>query len=88
MFIFQMGGGTDTINGGTGGSWIDTISLQDASGGSNLGTYGVDWTVALSEGTIDGQDANGLDLSNDADGIITLSDGSIANFFDIERIDF
>ena len=88
LFIFQMGDGTDTINGGAGGGWIDAISLQDASGGSKLGTYGVDWTVSLTEGTIDGQDANGLDLSDDADGVITLSDGSIANFFDIERIDF
>ena len=65
-----------------------TIQVQDASGGSNLGTYGVDWTVTLSEGTIDAQDANDLDLSDDADGTITLSDGSIVNFFDIERIDF
>ncbi len=88
LFIFQMGDGTDTINGGAGGSWIDAITVQDASGGSKLGTYGVDWTVSLTEGTIDGQDANGLDLSDDADGVITLSDGSIANFFDIERIDF
>ncbi len=87
IFIFQMGDGTDTINGGAGGGWTDTISLQDASGGSNLGTFGVDWTVTLSEGTMT-QDANGLDLSNDADGVITLSDGATVNFFDIERIDF
>ncbi len=88
MFIFQMGDGADAVNGGVGGGWTDTIQLSDASGGSNLGTYGVDWTVTLSEGTINGQDANGLDLSNDADGIITLSDGSTVNFFDVERIDF
>lgn len=86
--MFQMGGGTDTINGGTGGGWTDTIQLFDASGSNNLGTYGVDWTVSLTEGTIDGQDANGLDLSNDADGTITLSDGLIVNFTDVERIDF
>ncbi|GBE44027.1 hemolysin, plasmid [bacterium BMS3Bbin10] len=88
MFIFQMGDGTDTISGGAGGGWTDTVLLQDASGGNSLGTYGVDWTVTLTEGTIDGQDANGLDLSSDADGIVTLSDGSTVNFFDVERIDF
>jgi Ca2+-binding RTX toxin-like protein len=88
IFIFQMGGGTDAIDGGAGGGWTDTIQLKDASGGNALGTYGVDWTVSLSSGTIDGQDANGLDLSDDADGIISLSDGSIVNFTDVERIDF
>jgi hypothetical protein len=87
-FVFQMGDGTDTVYGGAGGGWTDIIQLSDANGGSNLGTYGVDWTVSISSGTIDGQDANGLDLSDDADGIITLSDGSMVNFFDIERIDF
>jgi hypothetical protein len=87
LFTFQMGGGTDTIIGGAGGGWTDTIQLQDASGGNNLGTYGTDWTITLSEGTMS-QDANGFDLSDDADGTITLSDGSIANFTDVERIDF
>jgi hypothetical protein len=42
----------------------------------------------LSEGSITGSDANGFDLSADADGVITLSDGATVNFFDIERIDF
>ena len=65
---------------------VDTIQLQDASGGSDLGTYGVDWTVTMNSGTIDGQDSNGLNLSDDADGIITLSDGSTVNFYDIEVI--
>jgi Ca2+-binding RTX toxin-like protein len=88
LFMFQMGGGTDTVNGGAGGGWTDTMLLQDASGGNNLGTYGVDWTITLSEGSITGSDANGFDLSADADGVITLSDGATVNFFDIERIDF
>ena len=83
-----MGDVTDSVYGGVGGGWTDIIQLQDANGGSNLGTYGVDWTVTLSEGTINGQDANGLDLCDDANGFITLSDGSMVNFFDIELIDY
>ena len=39
---FSFRGGTDTINGGAAGGWTDTIQVQDASGGSNLDTYGVD----------------------------------------------
>jgi hypothetical protein len=35
-----------------------------------------------------GGDANGFDLPDDADGTITLSDGSTVQFCDIERIDF
>ena len=88
LFIFAMGGGTDTINGGAAGGWTDVIALQDASGGSNIGTYGVDWTLSLTEGSIQSQDADSITLSDDADGTIVMSDGSTANFFDIERIDF
>lgn len=38
--------------------------------------------------TIDAQDANSLTLSDDADGAITLADGSTVDFLDIERIEF
>ncbi|PLX36399.1 MAG: hypothetical protein C0605_08180, partial [Hyphomicrobiales bacterium] len=86
LFIFHEGDGTDTIYGGAGGGWLDTIELQDASGGDNLGDYGTDWTVTLTEGTIESQDASSLTLSTDADGTITLQDGSEINFQDIETI--
>jgi len=88
MFIFQMSDGTDTIHGGAGGGWTDSIQLQDANGGGNLGTYGVDWTVTLDSGSIDSINADSIELSDDAAGTIDLSDGSTINFFEIERIDF
>ncbi len=88
VFVFHMGHGTDTVYGGAGVSWTDSIELHDASGGGNLGTYGVDWTVTLTEGSIQTQDQDSLTLSDDADGTITLSDGATVNFYEIERIDF
>ena len=80
--------GNDTIYGGAGGGWTDTIQLQDELGGSDLGVYGTDWTVALTEGTIEETNADNLLLSDDADGTITLEDGSSIDFTDIERIEW
>ena len=80
IFVFWEGHGTDSVYGGQGASWTDTIDLADSSGGNNLGTYGTDWTVSLTQGTIDSQDADSLTLSDDADGTITLQDGSQINF--------
>ncbi len=88
LFVFWEGHGTDTISGGQGASWTDTIELHDSSGGSNLGTFGVDWTINLTEGSITNQDSDSLTLSDDADGTITLQDGSSINFYDIERVEF
>lgn len=88
LFIFQEGDGSDTINGGAGASWTDTIQLQDDMGGTDIGTYGTDWTLTLTEGTIDSVNADSIDLSDDADGTITLQDGSSIDFTDIERIDW
>jgi len=87
-FVFWEGHGADNVQGGQGASWTDNIELHDATGGSNIGTYGTDWTLTLSEGSIDTQDANSITLTDDADGTITLQDGSTIDFFDIERIDF
>ncbi len=55
---------------------------------AQINTYGSDWTVSLTSGSIDAQDANSLTLSDDADGTITLADGSPVDFFEIERIEF
>jgi hypothetical protein len=87
-FVFWEGHGADNVQGGQGASWTDSIELHDSGGGSNLGTFGVDWTLSLTEGSIDSQDANSITLTDDADGTITLNDGSSIDFFDIERIDF
>ncbi|MEP3475786.1 MAG: cadherin domain-containing protein, partial [Hyphomicrobiales bacterium] len=88
LFIFQEGDGADIINGGAGSSWTDTIELQDAMGGSDLGTYGTDWTVTLTEGSIEETNSDNILFSDDADGTINLQDGSSIDFTDIERIDW
>jgi Ca2+-binding RTX toxin-like protein len=88
LFIFQEGDGIDTIHGGAGGGWTDTIRLEDASGGNDIGSYGADWTIDLSSGSVDGQGADYIDLSDDASGTITLQDGSQVSFEEIERIEW
>ena len=83
-----MGDGNDTITGGLAGGWTDTIQLMDADGGNDIGVYGSDWTLTLTSGSIDSVNEDSIDLSNDAEGHITLEDGSTINFAEIERIDW
>ena len=90
LFLVLQGNGDDWISGGNGGGWTDVIELQDAAGGSNIGTYGSDWTVALTSGSIESSDTNPtdgwLDLTDDAAGTITLQDGTQIEFEGIEHI--
>jgi Cadherin domain/RTX calcium-binding nonapeptide repeat (4 copies) len=86
VFVIAEGNGNDTVNGGTGASWIDSILLEDGNGNGTLGTFGIDWTVSVSEGSVINQDANSLTLSQDADGVIELEDGTMIGFQDIEHI--
>ena len=81
LFMFGAGSGTDTVSGGDGGGWTDTVQLD------NPGTYGVDWTVTFESGSIEEQTATYLDLTSDASGTINLSDGSQIIFDGIERIE-
>ena len=60
--------------------------MTDAGG--DVGTYGTDWTVSLTSGSVEAQDANSLTLSDDSDGTITLADGSTVDFYEIERNEF
>ena len=87
LFTYQIGDGTDTVNGGAGASWIDAISMLDAGGGSNL-VFGVDWTVSLSSGTILNTNlpAGKMELSSDADGTINFTAGGSMAFTDVERL--
>ncbi|MFD1695782.1 beta strand repeat-containing protein [Roseibium aestuarii] len=87
-FLYQMGDGDDTIHGGAGASWIDMIDLND--GAQALGTYGSDWSVTVTDGSITGVDmVNGeISLSDDAAGYIDLADGSRIDFTEIESIQF
>ena len=84
VFVYEMGDGSDKIYGGSGGGWTDVIQLSD--GETSLGEYGVDWTLEVTDGSIISVDEDGIKLSDDADGIITLSDGSTIEFSDIEEI--
>ena len=81
------GDGDDKVFGGKGSSWTDTIHLDDASGGDNIGIFGTDWTLVLSEGSAT-VNADSIDLSDDADGTIILQDGSRIEFEDIEQIEW
>ena len=69
VFVYMQGHGSDTVNGGTGASWIDTVQLDQSLGSQQPGT---DWTVTLTSGNIVSQGANELVLSDDADGTITF----------------
>ena len=84
VFMFAEGDGHDQVQGGSGGSWVDQIDLDVAAGD----VMGIDWTITVTDGSIEGSDANGLDLSDDADGYIEFDDGSRIDFFDIERVAF
>jgi hypothetical protein len=83
MFAYARGHGSDTVNGGNGASWVDTLQLDQSQGSLQLGT---DWTISLTSGSIVSQDANSLVLSNDADGAINFADGSSVDFVDLERV--
>ena len=75
-----MGDGNDTVAGGNGASWTDTINLHD--GASALGTYGVDWTLSITSGSIISTDTahHTITLSQDTAGHIDLSNGATINF--------
>jgi Ca2+-binding RTX toxin-like protein/carbon monoxide dehydrogenase subunit G len=85
-FIYQMGDGNDTVTGGSGASWTDTVNLHD--GTSALGTYGVDWTLSVTSGSIVSTDTahHVISLSQDAGGHVDLSNGATINFTELERI--
>ena len=88
LFIYAVGDGNDTIRGGAGENWVDTIELRVGADGAALGDYGTEWTVHLTSGSIVAQDAHSISLSDDADGTISLSDGSEIDFWDLEQINF
>ncbi|WP_263627221.1 beta strand repeat-containing protein [Stappia stellulata] len=87
LFLYTLGDGNDTVAGGASNSWIDILELGDGSA-MQLGDYGTDWTVTITQGSILTDDsANGqLDLSQDAAGYIDMQDGSRIDFQEIEQI--
>jgi hypothetical protein len=85
-FIYHVGDGNDTIAGGSGASCTDAISLSD--GTSSLGTFGVDWTLSITSGSIVSTDTTNhvIALSQDAVGQIDLSNGATIHFAELERV--
>ena len=84
VFMFGSGGGNDSVHGGTGNGWVDTINLQDSDGSS----VPDGWTVTLTNGTVESNDGSSLTLSEDSAGTITLDDGSEIAFEGIENITY
>ncbi|CTQ55683.1 Hemolysin IA [Roseibium album] len=88
LFMYGLGDGSDTINAGSGVAWTDVIDLGGGPGITAAGEYGTDWTVTVTNGSIDSVDTeNGvIDLSQDTDGYIDFADGSQVIFADVEEI--
>nr|WP_070959907.1 LamG-like jellyroll fold domain-containing protein [Hyphomonas sp. Mor2] len=84
LFIYGQDGGSDTFDGGAG--WTDTIDLSDALAADAV--YGEDWTITLTEGEIVSEDADSIELSDDAAGVITLDNGETIDFSNVEQIGF
>ena len=92
LFMYAAGDGSDTINGGAGIGWTDAIELQGMDGAVSIAgntVTGQGWTMELDAGSsIDGQNGESLDLSDDASGTITFDDGSTMDFSNIEQINW
>jgi len=88
LFMHGLGDGSDSIYGGAGAAWTDVIDLGGGPGVTSAGEYGTDWTVTITNGSIENTDmeAGTMELSQDADGYIDFADGSRVTFEDIEEI--
>ncbi|WP_421982980.1 cadherin domain-containing protein [Roseibium sp.] len=88
LFMHGLGDGNDVIEGGAGTAWTDVIDLGGGPGVTAAGEYGTDWTVTITNGSVEKTDTeNGrLELSKDAEGTIDFSDGSKIDFAQIEEI--
>ncbi|MEL7526756.1 MAG: calcium-binding protein, partial [Pseudomonadota bacterium] len=88
LFMHGLGDGNDVIEGGAGAAWTDVIDLGGGPGVTAAGEYGTDWTVTITNGSVEKTDTeNGrLELSKDAEGSIDFSDGSKIDFAQIEEI--
>jgi VCBS repeat-containing protein len=90
VFAYMLGDGNDSIYGGAGENWIDIIDLGDGTNGTQIGEYGTDWSVTVTDGSIDNVDPlNGeVSLSQDSGGHIDLADGGRVDFAEIEGIQY
>ena len=84
-FIFEADQGNDTVQGGAGKSWVDTIELKGFDGLD----HEVGWTLVLDGGSIiksTDDDSGEMFLSQDADGTIIFEEGGSITFENIEKI--
>ncbi len=87
IFIFDQGDGNDSINGGAGDGWVDSIDLsgyvKDAADPSNP------WQIEVDDNVVD-YDINAglLELGDDVSGVIKFDDGSQLTFENIENIEW
>ncbi|MBF0297058.1 MAG: hypothetical protein HQL96_17890, partial [Magnetococcales bacterium] len=90
LFLFGSGGGLDHADGGAGGSWLDTVQLQDAGGAATQSLeHTGDWTLQTNaEYTVDAEHHTIDFTDGDASGTITLQDGSVLEFTNMERIEW
>ncbi|WP_417812540.1 hypothetical protein [Thalassospira alkalitolerans] len=85
LFIFNMGDGSDHVDGGASGWTSDVIELHSTTG-NNIDSS--DWTLILDEGSITKSKSNYMELSTDSSGTIVFSDGSELTFSNVERIEW
>ncbi|NVK18792.1 MAG: cadherin-like domain-containing protein, partial [Methylocystaceae bacterium] len=85
LFYFGEGSGDDVVDGGDGAGWMDTVYLQNEDGTE---VNEDDWTIELESGSIEEQADGYIELSEDAEGTITFSDGSELDFDGIDRFEW
>jgi Ca2+-binding RTX toxin-like protein len=84
MFIYTLGDGNDVIAGdGASGTstWTDVLDIHGAE-------FGVDWSIALTNGASYTQVGSMIALSPGADGTITFNNGHTIAFTDLEQINW
>jgi hypothetical protein len=85
-FLFDFNSGHDTVDGGTGNSWTDTLDLSDAVGQTFVITTecGDSWTIQ-----VDGENHGTLDIGRNVDGEVHLNTANgetVVDFDNIEQI--
>ena len=87
IFIFEQGDGNDAVDGGAGGSWTDTISIEfDIAGATDPSSP---WQIEVNGQAVDYDiDAGLLELGTDVSGVIQFDDGTQLSFDNIENIEW
>ncbi|WP_417820356.1 cadherin-like domain-containing protein [Terasakiella sp.] len=87
LFYFGEGSGDDVIHGGDSGAegWMDTVYLENEDGSAAAEH---EWSLDLENGSVEEQADGYIELSDDASGTITFSDGSELTFEGIERFEW